>query len=282
LRKIKAILTAAVSALFITMPAVPVSAAVPALQDCFGVTPHDAEEASAHLTKVLRELAGQKYSAPEAATALAAECGTETISKPVGGATTATTNEAIAMSNPQIVHYPQYGIWTVFADWEWRSAPYSDATVGCLSPCKIGGNDGIGFSLSRPVVAVETSSPWAIIAESKNDHFSTHYSTTPSDGNSNGVSFTGQDSLCISKSGTADCHGAVGEHDYSWHTGYILMNIKDIGCGSIQAFSRYAHSWKSTAVTGIGIGPWTVSVSWSATDSQWTAVGPPAEAVVPC
>lgn len=37
----------------------------------------------------------------------------------------------------------------------------------------------------------------------------------------------------------------------------------------VQAFSRYEHTWDSTAVTGIGVGKSDFSVSWSKTEHHW-------------
>ncbi|WP_155373473.1 hypothetical protein [Catellatospora vulcania] len=41
------------------------------------------------------------------------------------------------------------------------------------------------------------------------------------------------------------------------------------GLGCVQAFSRYGHSWDSTALNGFGIGPWSISAQWTSTSSNW-------------
>lgn len=38
----------------------------------------------------------------------------------------------------------------------------------------------------------------------------------------------------------------------------------------VQAFSKYAHTWNSTAVNGFSIGPWSIGVQWSSSSANWT------------
>jgi hypothetical protein len=140
----------------------------------------------------------------------------------------------------------------------------------------------MAIAFNRPVAVVDPYGPWWMSTRSKNAYFPATYTEVPSDGNSNGVSFTGQDKLCFSKLGTADCNGAEGESDYSWYSGIVGMNIADMGCGTIQAFSKYAHGYGSTAVNGIGVGPWAISVQWSKTENRWEAVSAPSVADDPC
>jgi hypothetical protein len=61
------------------------------------------------------------------------------------------------------------------------------------------------MSFSRPVTTVEPSFPWARYTWDNNGYFDQQYNTAPSDGNPNGVSFAGQDQLCLTKQGTNDC-----------------------------------------------------------------------------
>jgi hypothetical protein len=69
---------------------------------------------------------------------------------------------------------------------------------------------------------------------------------------------------------------------YSFTHGEVFYNISSIGCGTVQAFSQYWHTWSSTGINGIGVGPWSFTVSWSSEGHDWPQGSQPSNAVTPC
>lgn len=281
----KVLLILACSSLLL-MASTSVASASPVLakqHECLGTVSQSKAERVKNIGQVIQSLARQRLSSSSIWDVLSKNCEIRIVSKPVEGSAPLSTNRDVAIGPTMIVFDASYGIWYAYADWNWITIPGSGETgLGCHSPCNVGGADGIGLAFSRPVVAIDDQVPWVRWTWDDTGYFGSETSYVPSDGNTSGLSFTGQDKLCLSKQGTADCLGTPGQNSYSWHHGYIQMNIDDIGCGTIQAFAKYAHSWSSTSVNGIGIAPWSISVQWSSTQNHWEAVGNPSSSQRPC
>ena len=93
--------------------------------------------------------------------------------------------------------------------------------------------------------------------------------------NTDGVTYVGQDTNWTQA-------GKVGPTDYNFYNGSLAYDIGNIGCGSIQAFSKYGDDWSSTDITGFGVGPWSLSLQWSSSTSRWAKSSQPPNAVTAC
>lgn len=152
----------------------------------------------------------------------------------------------------------------------------------CSLPCNIGGNEGIGLSLNRPVNSISSSYQATMRAWGETDYFPMLNTTTPSTLNNTGVSFIGQDKFCMSNQGS-NCGGEPGGQDYNFKYGSIIYYISNPGCGTLQAYAQYSHTWSSTSVNGIGVYSNGLSFSWSTTSDHWeSSPGNGGEAVTPC
>ncbi len=141
--------------------------------------------------------------------------------------------------------------------------------------CHIGGADGFGISFSRPVTSVYG---YNLATWGNYSFFGTSYSRlAPADANTYGVTYKGQDDSC--KGAGTGCNTPA---DYSFAHGALTYQIRTIGCGPIQAFAKYAHTWSSNAVTGFGVGPWSLSVSWATSGESWERASQPSSVVTPC
>jgi hypothetical protein len=101
----------------------------------------------------------------------------------------------------------------------------------------------------------------------------------PSDANTYGVTFTGQDRFhCV----LGRYNNCASGYDYSFYHGEIFYDIGTIGCGTLQAFSKYGHDWASTTINGFSVGPWTLGLQWSSSSNRWERVSQPSTAVTPC
>lgn len=172
-------------------------------------------------------------------------------------------------------------VWFIDSWWDFSNQSMNDLVDDqdylCSNPCNIGGYDGFGMAFNRSVPSVESYLTWTFGNTS-------YYPTSlgrmqPSDANSTGVSYTGQDKL------HADFpNGTNGPpaYDYNFMHGWQEIQINDIGCGSFQAFSKYAHTWSDTTFNGFGLGPWSLSVQWTAGNHGWERSSQPSPTYTLC
>jgi len=89
--------------------------------------------------------------------------------------------------------------------------------------------------------------------------------------NADGTFYSGQDKVHCKNSGTnggALC--VTGYDDYSFYHGSLLYSFSNPGCGPLQAWSRYAHTWSSASITGVSLSyPAGLSISLSSTSNAW-------------
>jgi hypothetical protein len=165
----------------------------------------------------------------------------------------ATSASAITVSRPTIVFNGSSSGYVLYATAKYKWAtdkPYS----ACTGPLAVGGVDGFAIALNRTSI-------------------------------NRGLSFTGCNAFgkCASN-GYLETNSSYGGgwavHDYAGnvyngdgptHTGTLTYAFRLSSLsGCTQAFSKYGHDWNSTAVNGFGIGPWSISVQWTSSSSNWT------------
>ena len=252
-----------------------------------------AQNASATTDDIARaivELQSGGKSQADIDAALSSEFG---LVKPPGPATSLqapaaqTDGEASVLSTPAninvfapSIYRNSSGAYIVSAGYQFigRSALEDDkGGLGCIGSCNLGGADGFGVAFSRPVTSAQS---YTLATSGVGDATSRNYyviSTSRmfvSDGNTYGASFQGQDA--------ARYDGACCLIDYNVYNGTLVYEIRSIGCGVLQAFSKYGHTWSSTAVNSISVGPWSIGIGWSSTDNKWEKASAPSNAVQYC
>ncbi|MEV4723577.1 hypothetical protein [Micromonospora humida] len=191
---------------------------------------------------------------------------------------TPTPRTATPMSSESIVSVPAPSIYRdtctskyyAIATWKFSSLTSLKSDGGCTTTCNVGGYDVFAISFSRNVSSVSGYSSTAWGASSTFPSFS----LTMVSGGTDGVAARAQDRLC----GGSGC-GAL---DYNMYNGQIVYSINTPGCGELQAFSEYTHTWSTAQITGIGVGIDSISVSWNPTDKGWDKGSQPSNVVRPC
>jgi hypothetical protein len=257
--------------------------ATPQSLNCLGTISNSKVERQENVSRIISDMHRQRLTADQISQTLQQNCGIERKSKPISTFAPSSTNQDIDVRPPDIFYDHGITEWYVEASFMWPQNFnfFSEIPFGCLSPCNVGGSDGFGIALSRPVLAVDPTRSYNILIHDWNLYWPYTYMDTPSDANTTGVAFVGQDKYCFSNQGS-NCGAENGGSAYSWAFADLFYFIEDIGCGTIQAFAKYAHSWSSTSVNGIGVGPWSLNVQWSSSADRWEAVGPPSVAQHPC
>jgi len=138
--------------------------------------------------------------------------------------------------------------------------------TGCFNS-GIGGRDGLGLRLSGGEYAIYgySASVWGDpYLNPYNDDYGTVTLSSASSVNQYGVGFTWQDNTRNVRSGVV-CQGGKDYADYDIYGGQVFLTVRALNgsCRLAQVFGDYVHTWDSTAVTGIGAGPWSFSISWS-------------------
>ncbi|WP_193608257.1 hypothetical protein [Nocardioides lijunqiniae] len=141
----------------------------------------------------------------------------------------------------------------VIAKWRWNDG--ADPTAG-VSTCfaNVGGRDGVGLTLSRNVTRLSQSlsiCPYNVKC---------HAAGSMADNNARGAAFMFQDQA-----------SSVGSNSTSGSIAVSFRYLQPAKCH--QAFAKYWHTWQETAVTGIGVGPYSLSVEWNSHDERWTRAG---------
>lgn len=141
-------------------------------------------------------------------------------------------------------------IYYAIGKWQWKSPPLGGSTCNALD----GGRDGFGLALSKSVTNLGTS----LIACSGNNKCSSTLASRSSN-SAAGAGYTFQDSWfnsALSGWGPA-------------YKGTLTYSFRPLSSGCLQAFSKYGHTWASTSVNGVGVGPWSISIQWSTSSSRW-------------
>jgi len=203
--------------------------------------------------------------------------GITTASRPTSGIVPFTTANDISLPNPSILYDSCSRIWSAYATWNFTSiSALAGDRNGPASPQNIGGNDGFGMAFSRNVTSVTSYSldTWGL-----GSYYPVSYSrAVPVDAGTDGVAYDGQDAFC-----SGSPRGPCTVSDYSFYHGSLIYSIGSIGCGTIQAFSKYGHDWSGTSLSGISVGlPLNIQISFSSSSYSWVRASQPSSPVTPC
>lgn len=163
----------------------------------------------------------------------------------------------------------------VFADWEFSNnldGIENGHSLGCIGTCDVAGDDGVGVAFNRNAQSV---ADYFVTTCGKTDTFPCSNSAWHvEDANQAGAGFAGLDKM--------NYNGACCRHDYNFYWGSLVYIIANVGCGSFQAFSKYGHTWNSTAVS-VSIGyPLNVGLSFSSSENRWQLGSQPSDTITPC
>lgn len=194
------------------------------------------------------------------------------VSEPVGTEMPQSSESILTVPRPNIYRDQTTRQYYVIATWSFTSlsALRSDAGSGCTGRCNVGGYDAFGIAFNRRVssAAGYSASAWGASSTFP------PASLTMVDAGTDGVATRGQDRMC----GGASC-GAL---DFSFYNGQLVYSIGTPGCGQLQVFSEYGHTWSTTALTGLTIGVDNIGISWSPIANGWDNGSLPSNVVTPC
>lgn len=180
----------------------------------------------------------------------------------------ASENSDVTLSIPRVYFNTVMGRYEVSATFRWEDC--TSTWNGYTEPCymadyngtNMGGYDGFGIRASREVSRRSQSFVVATTANCR------QWYPNPADADGWGVVYRNQDRF----------KDACGTSNYNWHRGAIVYSFMTLpGCpeGQYQFSTKLAHTWSSTGVSGISVSSRGISVSFSSTEHQWTAVSNP-------
>ena len=177
----------------------------------------------------------------------------------------------------------------MMASWQFKNKKelFDEKAFFCSSNCELGGDDAFGFHFSRRVNSVHSYfvQTWGSGGDiDKGSAFKVDTERMrPADANVTGVIFRGQDVLDVAI-GKTDTGGLLSKsyNDFNFYNGLLIYEIKNPGCGPLQAFSKYGHNWASTSINSLGVGIDSVSISWTEDSNGWELGSDPSNEVNPC
>lgn len=165
------------------------------------------------------------------------------------------TSKAISVRTPRYFRWPNRPN-LLYATGGWKLEEwYPDIN-------KNGGADAFGIRFSKPIVNygsyLDICHGGILGPDEDNCWKATNYF----ENSENGASWQFQDK-------TRWHIQARGWKKANWAKGTFLIRIKPLRTGCYQAFARYAHSFRDTKITGMGLSMWGFSVSTSRDDDHW-------------
>ena len=191
---------------------------------------------------------------------------TQTVS---GVSVLSTTASGMNTQAPKLYYSSTGGYYYVVADWGWISqgwkddAPRGDLPAATLK--NVGGIDVYGVWFSKPIRNLNGS---MAICGAKNGSVALPacYSTSSYKANNQyGEAVQFQD-----KSFRAYAPGT--QRRTTADRGSLVFPFKFLSSGCQQFGSEYDHSWGGTSISGVGVQPYGLSVSWSGSSSHWEDV----------
>jgi hypothetical protein len=169
------------------------------------------------------------------------------------------TGNDVTVNTPSIYRDACSTTWYVYASYRWNTMSRfrSELPLFCGDPCALSGTDGFGISLSRqpPVLGGASMTTWGTTSKFPATSGRTWIDTS----GALGYWFEGVDHFS----------GGCCPDDYSFYNGEIFMGITSMGCGPLQAFSRYSHTWSNVEITGVSFAPLSLGLSWSSSSNRW-------------
>ncbi|MBV6729825.1 hypothetical protein [Nocardioides daeguensis] len=197
-----------------------------------------------------------------------------------GGATTSvvasSAGSAVTVTPPRIYWDNQAARYYAISGWKLSNAIKNDMPATGLNVTKnIGGHDGFATSFNASLLLTGYAltyygdPPFASSANVANASAANSYGA--------GYSFQDKGRNVYDMAGTGD------NFRTNVRSGQEVISFKKSGtCKSVYGFASYGHTWSSTAVNGVGVGPYSISFQWSTTSNKWTAASQPGGTATVC
>jgi hypothetical protein len=231
----------------------PASAGAPteAPRACSAELPDDPTAATNRFMTLIQTLERQGLTEAEIDAKLAADYCLDRVDGGGEADTRGNPDEEIALSKPKFYKIKgKKNQYFVKAAWKWLKIPK-----------EVKGYDAFGLSFSKRV------SPLSHVLQYRGNNFGWKKTSQAETSSSYGSGFIFNEGPRIT-SPLNDMQGLTGEIG-------ITFKAAKKGCSNHQAFSKYGHTWKSTNVTGIGIGSNSISFAWSSSSNKWQQASQP-------
>ncbi|MEU1667832.1 hypothetical protein ABZ547_30515 [Streptomyces sparsogenes] len=157
-------------------------------------------------------------------------------------------DDEISIGKPLIYRPAGKSYYIAAASWKWKKIPKD-----------IDGYDGFGISFNKKVTHLAHSLTY------KGKYYGKKKMKQAEDSGPYGAAF-------IFNEGPRGYAGL----DIQGRRGTMVIAFKPTsGCQKVQAFSKYAHTWKSTSVTSASIGKWSIGFAWTNYDHKWQQASQP-------
>lgn len=144
-----------------------------------------------------------------------------------------------------------YFFWNSEAQWR------ADCPTGTYSSANVGGNDSFGIAFSKAINRYSQQfQTW------DNNGIRQTNTSTATKANSYGVAFSRQDKALNS--------GDI----YTWDSGMIGLYMLPQSTGYMTFWQEMAHTWSSTGVSAVSIGPGGITFTFTSSNNKWEAVAP--------
>ncbi|NUS84214.1 MAG: hypothetical protein HOY75_16115 [Streptomyces sp.] len=229
-----------------------------AARGCVSKLPDGAKAQTDRVTALIQKLEGQGLSQERIDAKLAADYCLERVD---GGGSELSTlgnpSDEIKLSKPIIYKAEGKDRYIAAAGWKWKKIPSNTK-----------GYDAFALTFSKKVTVLAHTLQYQGKGNVYGKKKMTQAQTTG--GYGSGFIFNEGPKL-----GTADMQGYQGLMG-------ISFKASKRGCWDLQAFSKYGHTWKSSSVTGIGIGRWSISLTWANNSNKWQQASQPSREVRVC
>jgi hypothetical protein len=164
--------------------------------------------------------------------------------------------------------------------WKWRDSAYANDTgKGAVNePANIGGDDGFAIRLDS---GMEMLNYGLTICGNGHSYGCRSFSRTD-DSSTFGAGFEEQDTLDFSEDVLNQPPTYNADDTMFSGTESVYFRARNKCIKSVQAWSRYAHTWSSTAVDSIDIGKDSIGFGWHSEGHDWKIGSHPSNAVKVC
>jgi hypothetical protein len=183
----------------------------------------------------------------------------EVVSSPVENSdedtlTPLSTGGDVTLSRPTVLWDNSYHYYVVSAQCEWNSTSAWGSDCRGYGAC--GGNNAVGIHVSNPVNVMGSYSQFC-------DENGQNCDLGWQSANSNyGIGRTWNDRKLWAG------------HTYVGHAGYFSMSFRTPSSGCYNFVAEMTHTWESTGVSGVSVGPAGINFNLSSAGHDWKKASP--------
>ncbi len=182
------------------------------------------------------------------------------------------TNSDVAVTPPSIYWDSQAQRYYAISKWNWTGYSFGNEINAYWDWRNLGGADAFGTSFNKGLLLTGYS------LTTNSDTGGSTSVDPASDANSSGVGYRFQDRIKCTPVTSGPCSWRL-----SVGSGQEVISFKKSGtCKSIYGFAKYAHTWSSTSVNSVSIGPWSIGIGTNDNAHHWSAVSQPGGTATVC